>query len=589
MKRIFSLMLALTFISGCLLTIPSCTKSESTDTTASENGTETSPAVDASPIEIIKNNESMYKIVYPENCSDILNSALASLVSGIKTATGVEIDALTDSQAANENGKYILLGATCFDESASAIDSLTANEDAYTIKQFGDHIVITGNFDSATASAVSYFTESLIPANYDKSTSTLIFKEYLNDGTSPLPTSFSLNDIAGYTIVYSDETEGYLDAAQSIQERIERDTEITLPIVKDTESNETPREILIGKTNRHLSSKCYKDGTRLMEYKLVLEKGQIQIVCGGPFSAKMAGYMFSNTVLKNANTTLEVGTNLEGDLATESIALNENADVRIMSANVLSEGAIKDFNQFPISAQRAEIFAKILVNYTPDIIGTQEMDPNYHEPMKKYFKIIKDTYGIEYSMTETAHNGAPLHSPIIYRSDKFKLDYQNFSPMSYLPDPYENEYSVGISSAKFTSLEDPTLEVALVTAHWHWEKEGVSEIPKQYYDAKEMAETVEYLRSTYPNAHVFCTGDFNSHRFERKYLNQLIEDIDGEIASDIAIAKGVFKASFKHQGQLIDHIIGKAGSFDVLLHSPTKNKSGNLTDHQPIFADIQFK
>lgn len=581
-------MLALTFISGCMLTIPSCTKSESTDTTAN-SGTETSPAVDASPIEIIKNNESMYTLVYPENCSDTLNSALASLVSGIKTATGVEVDSLADSKAIKENGKYILLGATCFDQSLSAIDSLTANEDAYTIKQFGDHIVITGNFDNATAAAVSYFTDSLIPANYDKATSTLIFEEYLNEGTSPLPASFSLNDIAGYTIVYSDETEGYLDAAQSIQERIKRDTEITLPIVKDTESDETPREILIGKTNRHLSSKCYKDGTRLMEYKLVLEKGQIQIVCGGPFSAKMAGYMFSNTVLKNANTTLEVGTNLEGDLATESIALNESADVRIMSANVLSEGAIKDFNQFPISAQRAEIFAKILVNYTPDIIGTQEMDPNYHEPMKKYFKIIKDTYGIEYSMTETAHNGAPLHSPIIYRSDKFKLDYQNFSPMSYLPDPYENEYSVGISSAKFTSLEDPTLEVALVTAHWHWEKEGVSEIPKQYYDAKEMAETVEYLRSTYPNAHVFCTGDFNSHRFERKYLNQLIEDIDGEIASDIAIAKGVFKASFKHQGQLIDHIIGKAGSFDVLLHSPTKNKSGNLTDHQPIFADIQFK
>ena len=585
MKRIFSLMLALTFISGCVLTIPSCTKAENTDTTASESGTDT----DAADVEIIKSGNASYKIVYPENCSDTLNSALANLVSGIKTATGVEIDSLADSQAIKENGKYILLGATCFDESLSAIDSLTANEDAYTIKQFGDHIVITGNFDNATAAAVSYFTESLIPSNYDKATSTLMFKEYQNEGTSPLPASFSLNDVAGYTIVYSDETEGYLDAAQSIQERIKRDTEITLPIVKDTESNETPREILIGKTNRHLSSKCYKDGTRLMEYKLVLEKGQIQIVCGGPFSAKMAGYMFSNTVLKNANTTLEVGTNLEGDLATESIALNENADVRIMSANVLSEGAIKDFNQFPISAQRAEIFAKILVNYTPDIIGTQEMDPNYHEPMKKYFKIIKDTYGIEYSMTETAHNGAPLHSPIIYRSDKFKLDYQNFSPMSYLPDPYENEYSVGISSAKFTSLEDPTLEVALVTAHWHWEKEGVSEIPKQYYDAKEMAETVEYLRSTYPNAHVFCTGDFNSHRFERKYLNQLIEDIDGEIASDIAIAKGVFKASFKHQGQLIDHIIGKAGSFDVLLHSPTKNKSGNLTDHQPIFADIQFK
>ncbi len=580
-------MLALTFISGCMFTIPSCTGDENTDQTA--NGTDTAPVVEASPIEIIKDNKAMYTVVYPENCSDTLNSALQSLVSAIKTSTGVDVDSVADSQAIKESGKYILLGTTCFEQSATAIDSLKTNEDAYTIEKADEHIVFAGHFDNATASAVSYFIESLMSENYDKSTGTLLFEEHLNEGTSPLPTSFSLKDLASYTIVYSDKTEGYLDAAQSIQERIKRDTEITLPIVKDTESTETSREILIGKTNRYLSSKCYKDGTQLMEYKLVMEKGQIQIVCGGPFSARMAGYMFSNTVLKNANTSLEVGTHMEGRLATESIPLSENTDVRIMSVNVLAEGAIKDFSTYPISAQRAEILAKILVNYTPDIIGTQEMDVNFHEPLRKYFKIIKDTYGIEYSMTETVYNGASQQSPIIYRSDKFKLDYQNFSPMSFSPDPHENEYSIGISSAKFTSIEDPSLEVALVSAHWHWEKEGVSEIPKQYYDAKEMAETVEYLRSAYPNAHVFCTGDFNSHRFERKYLNQLIEDIDGEIASDIAIANGVFKASFKHQGQLIDHIIGKAGSFDVLLHSPTKNKSGNLTDHQPIFADIKFK
>ena len=586
MKRFLSLMLTLVFISGCVLAIPSCTKTENTDTAKAASDTE--PVSDTTPVEIIKDSTALYTVVYPENCSEVLMSAQQSLISAIQTATGVSIDSIPDSQAINENGKYILLGATCFEQSASAVDALKANEDAYTIKKADEHIVFAGNFDHATASAVTYFTESLMSENYDKSTGTLLFEEYKNDGSSALPASFSSKDLASYTIVYSDKTEGFLDAAQSIQERIKRDTEITLPIVKDTESTETSREILIGKTNRYLSSKCYKDGIRLMEYKLVIEKGQVQIVCGGPYSAKMAGYMFSNTVLRDTNASLESGTHMTGDLATESISLNENADVRIMSANVLAEGAIKDFSKYPISAQRAEIFAKILVNYTPDIIGTQEMDVNYHEPLKKYLKIIKDTYGIEYAMTETIHNGAPQQSPIIYRSDKWKLDYQNFSPMSYLPDPYENEYSVGISSAKFTSIEDPTLEVALVTAHWHWEKEGVSEIPKQYYDAKEMAETVEYLRSTYPNAHVFCTGDFNSHRFERKYLNQLIEDIDGEIASDIAIAKGVFKNSFKHQGQLIDHIIGKAGSFDVLLHSPTRNKSENLTDHQPIFADIKF-
>ena len=580
-------MLALTFILGCIFTIPSCTKDENTDQSA--NSTDTAPVVEASPIEIIKNNEAMYTIVYPENCSDALNSSLESLVSSIKDITGISINSKKDSEAIKENGKYILLGATCFEQSASAIDSLKANEDAYTIEKADDHIVFAAHFDSAVASAVTYFINTLMPKNYNEATKTLTLEEYMNDGSVAMPAAFNVKDLASYTIVYGEKLEGYQNAAKEIQERILRDTEITLPIVKDTESVETPYEILIGETNRYLSSKCYKDGTRLMEYKLVVEKGQLQIVCGGPYSAKMAGYMFSNTVLKDVNASLATGTHMEGNLATESVPFTEGTDIRIMSANVLAEGAIKDFNKHPISSHRAEILAKMLVDYIPDMVGTQEMDINYHEPLRKYLEIIKETYGIEYAMTETVYDGAIQESPIIYRCDKFKLDYQNFSVMSYYPEVSEGKAYLGVSSAKFTSIEDPSLEVALLSAHWHWEKEGVSETPKQYYDAKEMAQAVEYLRDTYPNVHVFCTGDFNSHRFNGKYLNQLIEDIDGEIASSIAIANGVFKNSFKHQGQLIDHIIGKAGTFDVLLHAPARNKYDVLTDHQPIFADIKFK
>ncbi len=588
MKKLFSIMLIFTFISSCVFTLSSCTGNDAGNGTSADTVFDTAPELDTSTVEVIKNGEAMYSVVYPENCSDVLSSAVDDFVSKIQTSTGSSIICIKDSQATQENGKYILIGQTCFAQSSASLDSLSKNSDAYTIEKANEHIVIAGHYDSAIISALSYFIDTLMPKNYDTNTKTLTLEEWCFDGSDAIPASFISKDIKKYTIVYSSTEGGYEEIAKGLHDRIKTSKGVEIPVVKDTEAPEAPHEILIGKTNRYLSSKCYESGTYLMEYKMVVEKGQLQIVCGGLYSARSAVNKLVSTVIKNDNE-LATGTHLQGDLAKESVSPTKGTDVRIMSVNVLDERAITQHSRFPASVQRAEILAKILVDYTPDIIGVQEMDRNYHEPLQSYFKIIKDTYGIKYSMILEKSDGKINSSPIIYRSDKFKLDYQKFTVVPYLIGMQSDEYSNGISSAKFTSIQDPTLEVALLSTHWHWEKEGVSDTPKQYHDATCMANEFKYLEATYPNAHIFCTGDFNSHRFQNKYLNQLIDDINGEISSSIAIDKGVFQTSFMHQGQLIDHIIGKKGTFDVLLHAPAKNKSENLTDHQPIFADICFE
>ncbi len=580
MKKIFSFIFVLMFVFNCV----SCTGSAE----ESRSDPDTLVSADAVPLEVISDGNAAYSVVCSENCSASLYASIESFLSAVYEYTGISIGCIKDSQADKDNGKYILVGNTCFEQSSNALASLPSNTDAYTIERAGEHIVFAGHYDSALAAALSYFVDTLMIKNYDANTKTLVFEEWCFDGSDAVPASFVSSDIAKYSIVYCASEDGYEQIAQTLKDRIKTLKGVDVSVFKDTDSSESAREILIGRTNRDLSSLSFKDGASLMAYKMVVDKGQLQIVCGGPYSAKMAVNKLINTVIEDGND-LSTGEHLESDLAKESIPLTRGADVRIMSANILSEGAIKQPDRFPKSVQRAEILAKILVDYTPDIVGIQEMDINYHAPLQRYLQIIKETYGIEYSMVLERHNGAVNSSPIIYRSDKFRLDYRKFSPVQYHTEPYNDEYSTGVSSAKFTSVNDPDLQIAMLSAHWHWEKEGVSEIPKQYYDATCMANEFKYLEATYPGVHVFCTGDFNSHRFKRQYLNQLVDDIQGQIASDIAIANGVFKASFKHQGQLIDHIIGKAGTFDVLLHAPTQNRSENLTDHQPIFADIKFK
>ena len=96
------------------------------------------------------------------------------------------------------------------------------------------------------------------------------------------------------------------------------------------------------------------------------------------------------------------------------------------------------------------------------------------------------------------------------------------------------------------------------------------------------------LEAAYPGVRVFSTGDFNSHRFGGKYFEAFLSATDGVPAELIADANGVHSPGLIHAGCLIDHIVGRRGCFDVLLHRPTYNRSNVLTDHIPIFADVKF-
>lgn len=397
------------------------------------------------------------------------------------------------------------------------------------------------------------------------------------------------SDLNNHSIVYATDLPGYQPVAELLRRKIQEAFGIGLPVFADTEAPVSSAEILIGHTNRPLSDSCYRgDGAkRLMTYELIARDGSIQIACGGPHSAKFGGDALISA-LKNQDEAPNAW-NVRRDLAPESVPVTPGADVRIMSANVLGECYRgKKANVYPLSTERSEILAKILVDYRPDLVGVQEMDLNFHAPMERYFQIIKEQYGVSYSILLAMHKGKNNDCPILYRADKYRLNKAKYREPTYEVDGYENQYPCGVSYARFTSLDDPGTKVAILSGHWHWEKEPASAVPRQQKDADLMASTVKRLERRNRGIHVFSTGDLNSHRFHGHYLKRFIGKIRGADAGEIAEANGVREPSFKHMGVYIDHIIGRAGTFDVLLYRGTQNHSEILTDHQPVFADIRF-
>lgn len=405
--------------------------------------------------------------------------------------------------------------------------------------------------------------------------------------------------IGDCAIVYAADPLGYEPSARMLQEAIEGMVGVRPPVLAAGDGladpfQKAPFEILIGRTDRPLSRACYAQAgeRRLMTFELLSDSQSLQIACGGPHSARLGVEALIDAM---AEGSLSDSLGVKTDLAPERLPLTSGADMRIMSINVLGECYRRGqaLKRYPISSERAEILAKLLVDYTPDLVGVQEMDVNYHEPLLRYFEILKRYYGVEYSIILTHHLCKTNDCPLIYRSDKYRVIHQRFAPPRYAPEylneKYPTQYPCGVSSAVFASLSDPTAHTALLSNHWHWEREDrATEPPRQQIDSEDLAATVLELEAAYPGVQVFSTGDFNSHRFEGKYFDAFLSATDGVPAEQIAEANGVHSPGLIHKDCLIDHIVGRRGRFDVLLHRPTHNRSDVLTDHKPIFADVKF-
>lgn len=585
MKRWLSLLLCLIMVVGLV----SCDLFSGEEATTEAGTDENLPD---ERIKLVENGEAVYTVVYPNDADPSVLSAMRAFIKKVKDATGVTLpdksDYLRFGQKRNPDAKEILFGRTNYEESKQVLSELYADE--YVIRSVGNKIVITSTEDSYLLAAVNYFGKNLLKQNLEgeEGSYTLYFEEYrfLAEGADKV-LNIGGKPIQDFTIVYENERNGYREVADKLRDAISKFTGYSLPVVADTVKKEGACEILIGKTNRKLSQQQYKSFVDLMTYKVVAEGDQLQVVSGGPFSARECVNEMSILFFATPGKQIGDGTHLEKDLKSDKIpSLSEGADLRVMTANILAPwwGEAADPTIPPV-AQRAEIMAAVLMLYQPDVVGLQEAQSPWIKSLAPYLTILSEQYGIRYSTLHTSHGGKQNLTSVLYRSDALTVKESGVEVFSYWSGGYH------MRNVTWTVFQKGTKQFMLANTHWAHETDEQKNLC-----AEEHAAFIQRMRSKY-NIPIFSTGDYNAKPEDANMLSFLekasvqslrLQAMDaGVLANKISGCGNV--GGSRGEGNYIDHIIG-GGSYTVLRYETVTGSMVHwMSDHSPQFADVIIK
>ena len=404
---------------------------------------------------------------------------------------------------------------------------------------------------------------------------------------------FKTSELSKYVIVYSTENPDYLTFANQLADTIYAKYGKKLSVVSDVASTPTAYEILLGDTNR------YNYPGRVMEYSVTVDEGKFKINIGGSCSGEKAiAYLCAN-VFNGQSLTLNNGEYYKSSLLTSSRAVTGGTTARIMTANMLAD-AFAD-SSYKKAHYRAEIFAGMLVSYTPDVLGLQETDANWNQVLDGYLAKIQKTHGIKYSRYLTTYEGKINYTSLLYRSDKFKVENSGVKVFSWWADKtFNHSYHMrNVSWAQFTSLSNSSKKFIVANTHWSYRTEydngktylSGSSTPIATNELRTQCknETNTFLTSlkkTYPEVPIFLTGDFNT---SLPFFTQSgWTPSSFNIISEQAKSNGTALSTVPTSGHF-DHIFG-TGNYTVKCYEFFKdcNQHSLLSDHPYAYVDLAF-
>lgn len=405
--------------------------------------------------------------------------------------------------------------------------------------------------------------------------------------------SFQSEDLEKYTIIYEESNPDYFDLANKLSDRIAEKYGITLQIKPDVVAVPSKYEILLGDTNR------YDQQSKVMEYSVTVKDGRFRINVGGTFSAEKAIDFLSERVFNGQELQLKNGEHYRKSLLTKAYALTPDTAVRVMTANILADAfADSSYNK---ASYRAEIFAGMLVAYTPDVIGLQEVDESWNQVIDDYLARLQSAHGITYSRHLATYEGKVNYTSLLYRSDKFKVEDSGVNPFTWWTDrSFNHNYHMrNISWAQFSSLADAGKNFIVANTHWSYRTEHAdgrthlanSATPIAANELREQCknETNVYL-STLKQSHsdipIFVTGDFNT---SLSFFTQSgWTPTAFRIISEEAKTNGTSLSTVPVSGHY-DHLFG-TGNYTVRHYAffTDTDYHNLLTDHPFAYADLAF-
>lgn len=563
----------------CLLLLAVATACGGGNAVTTDAVTTAAPETEATLPNIVLSAE--YKLVRAEEADQRIVDAVMDLRTSIEKGTGLSLAPGSDwYNPREENVTFpvteILIGSTNRAETSAAAKTL--RWDDFVITAENGKLVILGGSDEATLAAVRYFR------NKFASMTTFTPTEHFRQSAKYDLADVRIGDVslAEYALVvpYAAKTK-FTAAAEAINERLRGVSGISLPVITDRQ-DPAAREIWLGPVARGNAPAA--SPTDPLAWTLTADSGTIRLDGGSGYAVSgLFSTLLDEAIAKAADSVATLDSqNRTGALTLPAVALEDEADVRIMSSNILFDDSLPD---------RISLIADYYIEHLPDLIGMQEVNNTGYQAIA----LVEEFYGV----ANRTHDGSSKHgyTPILYRKDKYNL----VASGSYLYDSRATD----TKSMSWVVVEDKqtgqklglcNTHSSLILASYKLKETNAVEGEQWRTDnVRQLLERVAAIRAEYGNIPVFVTGDFNSNASSTsiRTMKKTLPD-----AADLAVvskSKG-FNSYHNHpdqptaSGLPIDFIFVTDDVAEVRTHYIDNTEKGvAISDHCPVYIDVKLK
>ena len=521
-----------------------------------------------------------FQVVRPEINTDVIGSCQSALVSLSK---GVTLKFNVAKPADNQNGQCeILIGNTCREESVEAMNAIGYDDFSVTYKN--NKIIIAAHNPERLMEATTFLKENLIKVNDGR-------VEFIGSYTFRSTEEVMIGEgesLSEYTIVCGDFDNLY-GACSQLQQQIKKLCGVELEIAFDTQAK-SGKEIVIGNAKREISNRL--EGLSMSEGLIAVDGDDLFI---GAKSITTALLVFESFMEEHGRGTYTNTLNFKSGYEktvnpyeksfSDSPALAEGADVRIMSFNVLAEL----WGDKVAVSGRDEKVVSALIYYAPDVVGLQEMSPAWHTAMSPLLKGTPYKFiGKDNTVSHSTY-GKTNFSPMLYNSDTLTLKESGVKAYSSA----SKTYAYVMTWAYFEHKETGKC-FAVINTHFDLRNSGEKYDNNRTQQAKEIAAYVKTLQNRY-GCEVITTGDYNTNESEAQYSTIIKNGALHEAKHTADVIKRACN-TYHNLGATIsplaansiDHIFGTSGVkflyFSVLIDRIVLDAS----DHCPSYADVKL-
>lgn len=560
--------LAVSFV-GCGEEMPGGTDTVNTSATENETNSAETEETSAPVSDILLADLSEYALIRPEKPSEDLLDQIGVLHRKLKDDFGIgsyKDDFYREGMPMYQIGEYeIIVGNANRPESREFLSGLRYND--YGFMQIGTKIVIAGHTDETTIKAIEEFIFAVL-LKKDGKEGVFYSNEYdyVKRLEYKIP-SIHIGDVPveQYRIVYP-KRNGMSEkaAANMIAKSIAEVSGIVLSVIHDGEAEPNGCEILIGSTNRNTEAEISAISAKLGDSESVIsyDGKNINVIGKSATSILVA----SNELL--AKFKSEPTEKLVVSLEKEQICKFNDTLLKAMSFNVWVSGK---------TAERNERVLTMVMNYFPDTVGFQEVDPTWLSTLKSG---LKDHYDFVGEGRNGGNSGE--YNPIFYKKELFNLIDSGTKWLSDTPDTVSKVDESSLNRIyTYALLERKSDGTKIMVVNTHFDHTSAEAREKQAEILVKFLKTV----TEYP---IVLTGDFNCASSSNAYSKIISSGVVNSY--DVADKKINNAATFTNYGtsnKIIDFVFTSPTGFAVASYKVCNETiNGDFpSDHHPVLIE----